>query len=281
MELARINFFRGLYRMKHNVFAVDSTIRNYIFFAFFAILRLLHFPGVYSDNEKKIKQLQNSNLGKRCFIIAPGPSLTKQDVEKLKDEVSFAVNKAFKIYKEWDWKPNYYALLDYTTISKYRSENINFDINECARDKIFLTHLLKRDITEKCEKILYIHTCHLDNLARKFNKTKLRYSKNILWGHYSANTVTNFAINVAEYMGFDEIYLLGVDCNYSGNKQYFDNSKNSDVVDTKTAELIREGQILGYELMKKEAEKRGIKIYNATRGGALEVFERVDFDSLF
>ncbi len=36
-----------------------------------------------------------------------------------------------------------------------------------------------------------------------------------------------------------------------------------------------------YELCKEFAEKNGVKIYNATRGGKLEVFERVDFDSLF
>ena len=30
-----------------------------------------------------------------------------------------------------------------------------------------------------------------------------------------------------------------------------------------------------------KGKSNGIKIYNATRGGALEVFERVDFDSLF
>ena len=32
---------------------------------------------------------------------------------------------------------------------------------------------------------------------------------------------------------------------------------------------------------KKYADEHDIKIYNATRGGKLEVFPRVDFDSLF
>ena len=42
---------------------------------------------------------KNSQKGKRCFIIAPGPSLTKQDVNKLKGEYTFAVNSVFKIFK--------------------------------------------------------------------------------------------------------------------------------------------------------------------------------------
>jgi hypothetical protein len=36
-----------------------------------------------------------------------------------------------------------------------------------------------------------------------------------------------------------------------------------------------------YQSAKAYADAHGIKVYNATRGGKLEVFERVDFDSLF
>ena len=39
--------------------------------------------------------------------------------------------------------------------------------------------------------------------------------------------------------------------------------------------------LLAYQAAREYADRHGIKIYNATRGGKLEVFERVDFDSLF
>ncbi len=39
--------------------------------------------------------------------------------------------------------------------------------------------------------------------------------------------------------------------------------------------------LAAYTEAKRYADTHGIKIYNATRGGKLEVFERVDFDSLF
>ena len=39
--------------------------------------------------------------------------------------------------------------------------------------------------------------------------------------------------------------------------------------------------VLAYKSAKKYADSHGIRIYNATRGGKLEVFERIDFDSLF
>jgi len=39
--------------------------------------------------------------------------------------------------------------------------------------------------------------------------------------------------------------------------------------------------IAGYQAARDYADNNGLKIYNATRGGKLEVFERVDFGSLF
>lgn len=44
---------------------------------------------------------------------------------------------------------------------------------------------------------------------------------------------------------------------------------------------LRVHQLRGYVAAKQYADSHGIKIYNATRGGKLEVFTRVDFGSLF
>ena len=89
------------------------------------------------------------------------------------------------------------------------------------------------------------------------------------------NTVTYICLELAVYMGFKEIYLLGVDCDYSGKKQH--------VIDTGDVVLNNpeSRMIEAYKKAKEYADSHGIKIYNATRGGKLEVFERVDFDSLF
>lgn len=43
----------------------------------------------------------------------------------------------------------------------------------------------------------------------------------------------------------------------------------------------RKTMITGYRFMERETKKRGIHIFNASRGGMLEEFDRVDFDSLF
>jgi len=110
----------------------------------------------------------------------------------------------------------------------------------------------------------------------------LKYSSDLIHGLYNMQTVTNFCINIAQYMGFKEIYLLGVDFSYSSKdkQQHFDGTRNVLMDD----DIIRQSVVFNtrrsYELVKRETEKAGVKVFNATRGGKLEVFERIDFDKL-
>ena len=47
-----------------------------------------------------------------------------------------------------------------------------------------------------------------------------RFSNNASRLLYDSNTVTYIMIQLAAYMGFNEIYLLGVDCNYKQERNY-------------------------------------------------------------
>ena len=79
-------------------------------------------------------------------------------------------------------------------------------------------------------------------------------------------------------MGFKEIYLLGTDCNYTigSYNNHFGGDGKPDLIDHSISSMLK-----GYQMCRDYADKHDLKIYNATRGGMLEVFERVDFDSLF
>ena len=100
------------------------------------------------------------------------------------------------------------------------------------------------------------------------------------------------AAQIAAYMGFSEIYLIGVDHHFriSRNnageivvdntvKDYFSEKYNEDK--DKLYIPNTEKSTLTYVAMKNHCEKRDIRVFNATRGGKLEVFQRVDFDTLF
>ena len=87
-------------------------------------------------------------------------------------------------------------------------------------------------------------------------------------------------MQIAAYMGFSVIYLLGVDCSYGVvRKNFVENYISSGFpnpfVNTKN------GELLSYRCAEKYSRTHGFRIYNATRGGELEIFEKRDFDSMF
>ena len=105
-------------------------------------------------------------------------------------------------------------------------------------------------------------------------------------------------IEMAVFMGFQEIYLLGVDCTNTFTAGHFEKSYTGKSVDEYNLEWVRKKtnrpnltlyelgeerrlrSLDAYRKLKEYADRKQVKIYNATRGGALEIFERVDFDTV-
>ena len=97
-------------------------------------------------------------------------------------------------------------------------------------------------------------------------------------------------------MGFQEIYLVGTEHGEltKGRYDYFYNRKDN-MVGHADDFIGMNGDIISYErvlpcifrlweqykIMREIATQKGINIYNATRGGQLDVFDRVDYDTLF
>lgn len=105
------------------------------------------------------------------------------------------------------------------------------------------------------------------------------FSDNVAERVFNGYSVTYSMLQIAVYMGFKEIYLLGCDCSYSQDKtkQHFIESGHHD----NYASIAGKRMICAYKYAKEFADKHDIKIYNATRGGMLEVFERVNLEDLF
>lgn len=244
-------------------------IKHYLIFEIQGIWDTI-FP---DDNLKSIKTLKNSALSKRCFIVATGPSLTIEDVEKLENEVTIGVNSVFLIYDKTSWRPTEYVCTDDGYFKKMLDE-YKFNPKELGKNNIFLN---KKNIglIEKNTKIKYIRFS-LWNRSTDFKWPA--FHKDIEKGMYAFGTVTNIAIAIAMYMGYKEIYLIGTDCS-NLNQHMINDVSDKDKTDDKAVEIART-QLKGYNAMRKIADKYGVKIFNATRGGALEVFDRVNLDSV-
>ena len=232
---------------------------------------------------KELKKLRNIHQGKRCFIIGNGPSLICDDLDKLSisNEISFAFNRIYHIFDRTNWRPTYYISQD----EKLLSNSIN-EISSISIKKKFIPIELKWDYNIKIKDALHFHLEH-SNMNEK-----PAYSNNIAKGIINSRTVVYSAIQMATYMGIKEIYLIGVDHHFhtsmnnegkiiidANAKDYFSEKYNND----KESLYIpnTEMSTLAFISAKEYAKTHNINIYNATRGGKLEVFPRINFDSLF
>lgn len=236
---------------------------------------------LYMENRSicnQLKRYKNIHKGQRCFIIGTGPSLTVEDLEKLKGEIAFGSNRIFEIYSQTDWRPTYYMNQDYPLIYKYVDE-----IKELEVKQKFLPIDVKQKFESETD-ISYFVLRHKDYYPKDAD-----FSTHLDKYMGQGFTVTYGAIQMAYYMGFSEVYLLGIDHNYSislnekgvpimneGAQDYFAGSKASN----KGLNLPRVVEsTVAYFTARKFADKcKDFAVLNATRGGKLEAFERVDLD---
>jgi len=243
-----------------------------------------------SDNEiLRLKKLKNKYEGKRCFIIGNGPSLNKLDLSYLKDEYTFGVNGIFYKTKEMGFKPTFYMVEDNHVIDDNIDEINKYDIKYKFFPSIYKDKVTTQDNIYFFEVDLgFYKTSHPYYCIPRFSKDFSKVS-------YAGQSVTYMNIQLAYYLGFTEVYLIGMDFSYA--------IRESDEIDGATL-LSNEDDInhfhpdyfgkgkkwhdpkvervgWNYEYARDVFEKDGRKIYNATVGGKLEIFDRVNYDSLF
>src|SRR5947207_1833041 len=70
-----------------------------------------------STGEKSLlrqnEKLRGRHAGQRCFIVGNGPSLAKQDLTPLADELTFVMNAFWKHpILDTEWQPKYFCFAD-------------------------------------------------------------------------------------------------------------------------------------------------------------------------
>lgn len=236
---------------------------------------------IHYNQHPELAIFKDVHKGERAFIIGNGPSITFEDLETLHkfNEKCIALNKIHKIFDSTLWRPNYICMSDARVISACESE---------------MDLITKNSIVFMADRFCYSDVGRLNNVQYVHLKSEYflpnlpGFSVDITKGTNWGGSVTyDLALQIAVYMGFSEIYLLGIDHNNVGEVT---NEKNHFIPNyfTKEEEEIYKGVVANFESMNlayKKAElfsrTHGFRIYNATRGGKLETFERVNFDSLF
>lgn len=219
-------------------------------------------------SKKTLKTLKDKYDGKRCFIIGNGPSLTVSDLEMLNNECTFASHGIYYIYNETGWRPTFYCAQDSALINE-RYIDIQ---KKCYKSQNFFGVVPGRKYPKFDKNAILINL-----LDEHFGECGPSFSKDLTECAYEGMTVTYFNIQLAIYMGFKEIYLLGVDHFYAGADS---GQEHFYKLDTCSVRPQTDKSTLAYIKAREIAETNNIKILNATRGGHLEVFERASFDEL-
>lgn len=228
----------------------------------------------YNSDIAKLKNIHN---GERCFIVATGPSLKIEDLDILykNHEKCISMNRIYNIFSKTKWRPDYYVIEDYKMI-----EDLAEEIAELPLPYKFVAEGPKAYWEQDKAKT----SIKINMITGEFNDNNIRFSKNVERCLYNGRTVTYACLQLAVYMGFTEIYLLGVDFNYSSDiyaeNNHFEGYQNH-YKDIRLNQVNLEKQLCAYRKARQIAKMKKIKIINTTRGGKLEVFERKKFDDLF
>lgn len=230
--------------------------------------------------KKKLKALKGTQNGKSCFIIGNGPSLQANDLELISERGydCFAANKIYKIFDSTKWRPKYYTVVDWKGIEEEEANKMNVP-------HMFFSdyYWRKHNITNPNSYVFY---------GNRLNNPKLssfKFSDDIAEQIYMKGSVTYTNFQIAMYLGYKTIYLIGMDNSYayvmkSDGKMV----KTSDIdnshfyKDENPSHIYSEKEAMDncFTAAKAYADRHGVKIINATRGGKLELFERVNIDDL-
>ncbi len=267
----KIWFFIG--NLYEHMTKPTGALMSFCLFPILGFCRVHRLLGLEKPYDK-IEVLKDKYKGRRCFVVATGPSLRVEDLELLNDEITISMNHIHYCYSRTKWRPNFFFYGDFAGLKESYEKSKVVLGNEAKEYSIF---------SKQCKRYINLNEnvilCNINWLNHWYNGNSnlFKYNPNLLWGFYDFYTATITCIQLAMYMGIKEIYLLGVDCNYQGKAKHFYSKEDSkiDESDNVTNSMIR-----GYIAMKNFADKYGVKIYNATRGGKLEVFPRVEFDEV-
>jgi hypothetical protein len=216
----------------------------------------------------------------RAFIVGNGPSLNLTNLDLLAGETSFGVNRIAGIYPKTKWRPTHYARAEEANIGHdpgvYQSD---IELHHKLGCEIWANEFFiwKSEGVRKSGQWRQIRAC--SHYTMHFDDPDcpafLHLPRLCTFGS-SVNVAVQIALGI---MKIDTVYLVGCDMGYmAGQVNHFDPDYTNGVGELRDARYT-ELDILAAHMI--AARSFPGRIFNATVGGALEVYPRVEFESLF
>lgn len=235
------------------------------------LLRLARNACLSAQGRNPLQAYRDRYRGRRCFLVGTGPSLKIEDLDRLKGEICFSANTILLSFPQTDWRPDFYGIIDKIAYRSIRDKIDPGDYRQIFYGADF------RDPPSGGLPVLMCYWNHVKDWFPRIFPHSVKFSGRPDLAAHDGNTVLYMLLQLAVYMGFSEIYLLGVDCNYQPHRNNHFIAHDTGVPEKPQAGLMMQR---GFAVAKAYADAHGVRIFNATRGGMLEVFPRVTLEEV-
>jgi len=225
-----------------------------------------HAPG--------IEALKNRHQGEDCFILGNGPSLLETDLGLLRDFHVFGLNKIHLLFDKTKLHIDYHVAINRLVLEQS---------HEIFSQQSYMSFLC------------YNAACELglpssDNRQLIYTTPGHAFSRDACSGISGGSTVTYVALQIAYYMGFQNVFLIGVDHRFKveGNPHETQTMGGVDVnhfdpnyfANMKWNLPDLEGSELSYQQTKIAFENSFPQrsVFDATFNGALQVFPKISYE---
>lgn len=224
---------------------------------------------------QRLAKLKDKYRGQRAFILGNGPSLARTDVSKLRGEQTFGMNRVYLAFPEWGFQTSFFVCVNDLVI-----EQSAVDIQALAMPK-FLSWRSHR-FMQLDDHTIFLHSTY----------ERPAFARDVSGRVWEGATVTYVALQLAFHMGFDPVILIGVDHNYVSK-----GTPNTTVVSTGADPNHFDSRYFGagfrwqlpdldaneraYLMARRAYEADSRQVLDATIGGKLTVFPKVDYNSFF
>ncbi len=257
----------------------ESLRRTYL-----DIRRLPDLPAAYGhpwrrESLRRLAALRDQCRDRRAFIIGNGPSLKNTDLHKLRREYTFGLNRIYLMFPTLGFRTSCLVSVNDLVIEQCRAEMDDLPIPR------FLSWRSRRFYAASTPASLLPTFLYTTYDGPTFGQD----AGGRLW---EGATVTYVALQLAFHMGFRQVILIGVDHDFASkgeanrtivsdgddpnhfSPQYFGRGFRWQLPDLVTSEA-------GYRMAREAYERAGREVVDATVGGKLTVFRKVDYNSLF
>lgn len=222
-------------------------------------------------SRKRIKTWADRFISQKAIILCNGPSLNRVDFEILQKHYifTFGLNKIDLLFSRTSFRPSAIVAVNPYVIE----QNAEF-YNE-THLPLFLDSIGMKLIKFR-NNVCFIHSA---NFASR------RFAKDCSISVNQGSTVTYVAMQLAFYMGFKNVALVGCDHSFASkgpahttiiagqrDSNHFDPNYFARGVSWQLPDIL--DSELHYEAAKNIFDRYGRKIVNCSEGGKLEIFER-------